>query len=76
MTEGIEFLDPISIELKQKAVATITTTLKEIASEPQARKSFVLEKSVKEYKQVIRHLMEELRDESRLNVDSIRCMCT
>ena len=30
-TEGIEFLDPIPIELKQKAVATITTTLKEIA---------------------------------------------
>ena len=59
-TEGIEFLDPISIELKQKAVATITTTLKEIASEPQARKSFVLEKSVKQYQTIIRHIMDEL----------------
>ena len=60
LTEGIEFLDPVSIELKQKAVATITTTLKEIASEPQARKSFVLEKSVKQYQTIIRHIMDEL----------------
>ena len=60
LTEGIEHLDPISIELKQKAITTITTTLKEIASVPQARKSFVLEKSVKQYQEIIRHIMGEL----------------
>ena len=42
-------------------MSTIVTTFKQLHSEPFSAKSFVLEKSVKEYKQVIRHLMEELR---------------
>lgn len=65
-TEGIEFNDPISIELKQEAVATITNTLKKIASEPSSSKSFVLEKSVKQYQNIIRNIILELGSNSEL----------
>ena len=60
-TEDIVYKDPISEPMKREAMSTIVTTFKQLHAEPFSAKSFVLEKSVKEYKQVIRHLMEELR---------------
>lgn len=59
-TEGIEFKDPISAQLKQEAVATIMDTFKEIVTEPISSKSFILEKSVKQYKSIIRNIISEL----------------
>jgi hypothetical protein len=52
-TAGIIFKEPISNPLKQAALATITDTFKKIQSEPISSRSFVLEKSVKEFKSVI-----------------------
>ena len=52
--------------MKREAITTIVTTFNNIHSEPFSSKSFVLEKSVKEYKQVIRHLMNELGEKPEL----------
>ena len=60
-TEDIVYHDAISEPMKREAMSTIVTTFKQLQSEPFSAKSFVLEKSVKEYKQVIRHLVDELR---------------
>ena len=52
--------------MKREAITTIVTTFKQLHSEPFSAKSFVLEKSAKEYKQVIRHLMDELKANQEL----------
>ncbi|WP_428911143.1 HD-GYP domain-containing protein [Niallia sp. Krafla_26] len=65
-TEGIEFKDPISPQLRQEAVTTIKTTLKSVIDEPISSKSFVLEKSVKQYQNIIRNIISELDSNSEL----------
>ena len=65
-TEDIVYQDPISDPVKRKAINAIVTTFNHIHSEPFSSKSFVLEKSVEEYKQVIQHLMNELKGKPEL----------
>ena len=65
-TEDIVYQDPISDPMKREAINAIVTTFNHIHSEPFSSKSFVLEKSVEEYKQVIQHLMNELREKPEL----------
>lgn len=62
VTEDIEIKDPISDPLKKEAISTIVSSFQKIGDEPLSTKSFVLEKSVYEYKRVIQHLMKELTD--------------
>jgi len=65
-TEDIVFREPISDPLKREALNTIATTFKKIYSEPLESKSFIMEKSVKEYQTVIKHIMRELNNSSEL----------
>lgn len=65
-TEDIIFKDPISNPLKQKALTTIVDTFKQVQSDPISSRSFVLEKSVKEFKAIIQHIMSELNETPEL----------
>lgn len=65
-TEDIIFKDPISNPLKQKALTTIVDTFKQVQSNPISSRSFVLEKSVKEFKAIIQHIMSELNETPEL----------
>ena len=65
-TADIVFQEPISDPLKREAMSTIVTTFKKIQSEPISSRSFVLEKSVKEFKAVIHYIMNELNDKPEL----------
>jgi HD-GYP domain-containing protein (c-di-GMP phosphodiesterase class II) len=65
-TEDIIFKDPISNSLKQKALTTIIDTFKKVQSDPISARSFVLEKSVKEFKEVIKYIMSELNETPEL----------
>src|SRR3954468_3439508 len=65
-TEDIIFKDPISNSLKQKALTTIIDTFKKVQSDPISARSFVLEKSVKEFKEIIKYIMSELNETPEL----------
>lgn len=65
-TADIEYKDPISDPLKREAMSTIVTTFKRIGAEPLSERSFVLDKSVNEYKKVVKYIMQELNDHPEL----------
>ncbi|WP_071393664.1 HD-GYP domain-containing protein [Bacillus tuaregi] len=65
-TEDLVIHDPISDPLKREALTTIATTFHKIYTEPLESKSFILEKSIKEYKAVIKHIMSELNEKPKL----------
>ncbi|MCQ6276555.1 HD-GYP domain-containing protein [Bacillus sp. V3B] len=65
-TADIIFKEPISTPLKQEAMTTIIDTFNKIQSEPISSRSFVLEKSVKEFKAIIQYVMSELHETPEL----------
>nr|WP_295971882.1 HD domain-containing phosphohydrolase [uncultured Bacillus sp.] len=62
----IEFREPISDHLKQKALSAIVATFKKIETEPVSSRAFVLEKSVKEFKGIIRNMLSEVKKNREL----------
>ena len=61
LTKDIVFQDTVSDPVKREAIKTIVTTFKEIQSAPlSSSKSFVLEKSVKEFKSLINHMINDI----------------
>ena len=65
-TDDIFLKEPISDPLKREAMTTIAATFKKIHSEPLESKSFIMEKSVKEYQAIIKHIMSELNNNPEL----------
>jgi HD-GYP domain-containing protein (c-di-GMP phosphodiesterase class II) len=65
-TADIVFQEPLSDPLKREAMTTIVTAFKKIQSEPFSEKTFVLEKSVKQFQRIIRYMISELNEKPEL----------
>lgn len=61
LTKDIVLQDSVSDPIKRKAIKTIVTTFSEMQAEPlSSSKSFVLEKSIKEFKSLIHHMIDKI----------------
>jgi putative nucleotidyltransferase with HDIG domain len=65
-TEDINISEPISNPLRKEAMSKIISTFKEVQSQPFSSRTFVLEKSVKQFKDLIHSIMSELKEKNEL----------
>ncbi|MEK3991864.1 MULTISPECIES: HD-GYP domain-containing protein [Robertmurraya] len=66
VTEGIEYIEVLPDSVRRKAVQTIETTFQELQNDSKFDTSFVIEKASKRFKDLIRQLLFELKNNENL----------
>lgn len=66
VTEGIEYIEVLPDSIRRQAVQTIETTFHELQMDSKINSTFVIEKASKRFKDLIRQLLFELKNNKNL----------